>query len=559
MTYLEDVPNTDIAGGHGTHVAGIIGGTGAASGGRFEGVAPGADIVGYGSGAGLFILDTLGGFDYALSNQFEYNIRVVSNSFGATGDTGTAFDPDDPTNIATKALADRGVVVVFSAGNAGSGEATITGNFKKAPWVVTVAAGDKGGRLSGYSSRGVDGGGGSVLVDGEPMQWLDRPTVTAPGTDIYSTRASTSDGLDLASIDQAIAEIGPGQAPFYTRLSGTSMAAPHISGVVALMLEANPSLSWREVKQILQDTASNVPGRANWESGAGYVNAYAAVQAALGAGEFGATVNGNRAFNASALVSAAPETRHEIAFSPAGETGEVRFEVGAGVALVNARANVGDGTVALVLVDPSGTSYGSSIALPQIGQSIAVAAPGKPGTWTLTVRGIGAVSGVDLDPLGASNGLSPPTTVTAFVKLVRTDGYTGLDDIAGHPAQGFIEAAVSKRLVDGDPDGRFRPDAVLTRAELASYLAMGAGLRQSDPLRGASFGDVPAFDDYAIEIQDATGAVRLSPPQHGRIEFAPLLEVWVGGGEYNVAYALSRLGLRTGWVGGLNSSPMRAA
>src|SRR5919107_2941133 len=52
--------------------------------------------------------------------------------------------------------------------------------------------------------------------------------------------------------------------------------------------------------------------------------------------------------------------------------------------------------------------------------------------------------------------------------------------------------------------------------------------------------------------------IRLSPPQHGRIEFAPLLEVWVGGGESNVSYALSRLGLRTGWIGGLNSSPMGA-
>jgi 2-dehydro-3-deoxygluconokinase len=50
--------------------------------------------------------------------------------------------------------------------------------------------------------------------------------------------------------------------------------------------------------------------------------------------------------------------------------------------------------------------------------------------------------------------------------------------------------------------------------------------------------------------------IRLSPPGHGRIEFAPQLEVWVGGGEYNVAYALARLGLRTGWVGGLNTSPM---
>lgn len=50
--------------------------------------------------------------------------------------------------------------------------------------------------------------------------------------------------------------------------------------------------------------------------------------------------------------------------------------------------------------------------------------------------------------------------------------------------------------------------------------------------------------------------IRLSPPDHGRIEFSPSLEVWVGGGEYNVSYALARLGLRTGWVGGLNTSPM---
>jgi 2-dehydro-3-deoxygluconokinase len=50
--------------------------------------------------------------------------------------------------------------------------------------------------------------------------------------------------------------------------------------------------------------------------------------------------------------------------------------------------------------------------------------------------------------------------------------------------------------------------------------------------------------------------IRLSPPGYGRIEFAPVLEVWVGGGEYNVAYALARLGLRTAWAGGLNDSPM---
>ncbi|XQF92675.1 hypothetical protein ACOBV9_16680 [Pseudoalteromonas espejiana] len=56
---------------------------------------------------------------------------MISNSFGSTSDTGTDFNPDHPTNVATKQLSDNGVIVVFSAGNSGSGESTITGNFKK--------------------------------------------------------------------------------------------------------------------------------------------------------------------------------------------------------------------------------------------------------------------------------------------------------------------------------------------------------------------------------------------------------------------------------------------
>jgi subtilisin family serine protease len=510
VTYQENVPNTDIGSGHGTHVAGIIGATGAAStGGQFEGVAPGAGIVGYGSGATLFILDTLGGFDYALTHQFEYNIRVVSNSFGQTSDTGSAFNPDHPTNVATKKLADRGVIVVFSAGNSGPGESTITGQFKKAPWVIAVAAGDKSGRLASFSSRGEDGRGGEVTIDGETFAWVDRPAVTAPGVDIYSARASTSDGLDLLSFDQAVEEIGPGQALYYTQLSGTSMAAPHISGIVALMLEANPALDWREVKQILQDTASNVPGREPWEAGAGYVNAYAAVQAALGRGLFGATVNQNRVFNAQAQISVASSQDFAIDFSPVGPTGSVQFEVGPDIALVNARANVGDNTVALVLIDPDGRRFGSSISLPVLGPNIATSAPGVPGTWTLTVRGIGSVSGTALDPAGVTNGYAAPGTVNANVKQLRTDGFSGLDDVAGHPGQGFVEFAVRERLVDADADGRFRPDDALLRRELADFLVMGMGVRQSDPLAGPSFADVPAGEPLFpfVEAVSARGAV----------------------------------------------------
>ena len=82
VTYVEGVPNTDTSSGHGTHCAGIVGGTGARSNGLYAGVAPGAKLVGYGSGAVLFVLDSIGGFDYALVNQFRFAapIRVISTS-----------------------------------------------------------------------------------------------------------------------------------------------------------------------------------------------------------------------------------------------------------------------------------------------------------------------------------------------------------------------------------------------------------------------------------------------------------------------------------------------
>ncbi|MFT6954281.1 MAG: hypothetical protein ACI9UD_001647 [Glaciecola sp.] len=76
-------------------------------------VAPGADLIDYGSGAALLIIDSIGGFDYALTHQFQYNIRVISNSFGSTSDIGTDFNPDDLINIATKDLADNGIITVF--------------------------------------------------------------------------------------------------------------------------------------------------------------------------------------------------------------------------------------------------------------------------------------------------------------------------------------------------------------------------------------------------------------------------------------------------------------
>jgi serine protease AprX len=95
LVTLENIPNTDLNVGHGTHCAGILGGNGAASGGLYSGVAPGAKLIGTGSGAGLFVLNALGGFEWSIANQSRYNNRVISSSWGNSG----AFDADDPTNL----------------------------------------------------------------------------------------------------------------------------------------------------------------------------------------------------------------------------------------------------------------------------------------------------------------------------------------------------------------------------------------------------------------------------------------------------------------------------
>jgi hypothetical protein len=499
VTYVEGVPDTDIGSGHGSHVAGTTAGTGAASGGQYAGVAPGADLIGYGSGAVLLVLDTLGGFDYALVNQFRYNIRVVNNSWGQSG-TEDPFDPNDPTSVATKILSDRGIVIVFAAGNDGSGEGTIGGGFIKAPWVVTVGAGNKDGTLADFSSRGLKNAGGTVMVDGEEFEWEDRPNIVAPGVGIVSALANTGTlgYLDPVNTDYAIME-------------GTSMAAPHTAGVIALMLEANPKLTWREVIDILEGTATNMPGREAWEVGAGYINAYAAVMTAAGLrDDFGSTPNIKREFNAEVHETRIQGPDFDLFFNPlldndapALGSGKESFTVAAGLSTVIAKATVSDNTVAIVLTDPDGNRYGSAISLPQLGERIAVTAPAIPGVWTVEVRGIGSVSGVALDPLGLTNGTGAPGTVSVDVDFNRIDGFTGLNDIAGHPAQGLIERGVAERLLDARAGGYYDPDSALTRAELADYLTQGGAVRQFR----LSSGDAVFTDTFAGLPEAAAEAV----------------------------------------------------
>src|SRR5436309_14081390 len=83
--FVESLPNSETSVGHGTHVAGIAAGLGTASAGYYTGVAPGAKLVGLGTGDILFIFWALAGFDYILVHQQAYNIKVVINSWGTNG------------------------------------------------------------------------------------------------------------------------------------------------------------------------------------------------------------------------------------------------------------------------------------------------------------------------------------------------------------------------------------------------------------------------------------------------------------------------------------------
>jgi len=276
-TYLEGQPNTDISSGHGTHCAGSVGGSGAQSAGDYRGVAPNADIVGYGSGAVISILDAVGGFDYAIAKQnaFDAPIKVISNSWGSSG----AFDPTDPVNIASYAAYKQGIVSVFAAGNDGPTEDTHN-PYAQAPWVISVGAGNKDGTLADFSSRGNPGESGSfTMADGVQWTYVNQPAVVATGVDIVSTRALTG-ALPILSAPQDAA-LGA-RAAFYTHMSGTSMATPHVAGIVALLLQANPGLTPLEVKQALTATADPIAGRSAYEVGSGQVDAYEAVQVAEG-------------------------------------------------------------------------------------------------------------------------------------------------------------------------------------------------------------------------------------------------------------------------------------
>jgi len=280
-----DTPNSDLTSGHGTHVASTIAGSGARSGGKYKGVAPGATLVGVGAGDAISILYAVQGFDFVFKPEIRetHNVRIISNSWGTSG---SHFAPYNPISIASKRAYDYGMIVAFAAGNDGPNNDTLN-PYSASPCVISVGAGHAKNTMTATNPlvrKGMPGELASFSSRGIPGDALHHPDIVLPGVNIVAARATSGSITPVYT-----GYNGTNPEPYYSSISGTSMATPHMSGVAALMLEVNPNLNLDGVLKAVTSTANpmyakNADGTmrqlALHEVGAGYANAYASVQAA---------------------------------------------------------------------------------------------------------------------------------------------------------------------------------------------------------------------------------------------------------------------------------------
>jgi serine protease AprX len=260
--------------GHGTHVAGIMVGNGAGSGGQLAGIAPQASLV------SVRVLDSLGrgatsdvlaGLQWVQEHKSEYGIRVVNLSLGHP-----IVEPAsaDPLVEAVEELWDAGVVVVCSAGNRGrEGHVTVTSpcNARK---VITVGATNTNGtapisddNVATYSSRGPT-----------TFDLVAKPDIVAPGNRIVSLRSPGS-LMDTLLPDRRVAgDLANPNVKAYFEMSGTSMASPVVAATAALMIEQEPSLNPGSVKARLMMSARRAAFGDPLVSGAGYLDILGALQ-----------------------------------------------------------------------------------------------------------------------------------------------------------------------------------------------------------------------------------------------------------------------------------------
>lgn len=240
--------------GHGTHVAGIIGGSGYSSKGKYMGIAPACNLIilkvldhrGDGN-----ISDVLAGLQWIIDNKKRYNIRIVNISVGTS-----AKDTLDENSLLVQgvnAVWDSGIIVVVAAGNNGPGPMSIStpGISRK---VITVGSSDDNVSVEVFGSKSKDYSG-----RGPTPYCIKKPDIVAPGSNIISCNINRYGMKGRPNARYQAADF----PMMYTIKSGTSMATPVVSGAIALLLSAHPNLNNREVKLRLRDCAIDLGQR--WE------------------------------------------------------------------------------------------------------------------------------------------------------------------------------------------------------------------------------------------------------------------------------------------------------
>ncbi len=245
--FTSDATVTD-GNGHGTHVASTVGGSGAASGGKRKGVAPGADLMigkvladgGYGEDSWV-----LAGMVWAVDQGAD----VVSMSLG-----GDADDGSHPLAQAVNELsAASDTLFVIAAGNAGQAGPSTVSSPGSADSALTVGAVDVHDVMANFSSRG------PRLRDGAL-----KPEVVAPGVDVTAARAAGT-------------ELGPVVDDVYTTLSGTSMATPHVAGLAAILKQEHPTWDGEQLKSVIANSTVPVANATGFDAGTGRVDALNAI------------------------------------------------------------------------------------------------------------------------------------------------------------------------------------------------------------------------------------------------------------------------------------------
>jgi serine protease AprX len=249
--------------GHGTHVASIIGGDGSESSGKYIGVAPMVNIINVkvsNDDGSAMMEDVVLGLQWVLENKDTYNIRVVNISLNSA--VAESYNTS-PLDAAVEILWFNSIVVVVSAGNTGGGTIYPPAND---PFVITVGAMDDKGTaaikddvLANFSAYG-NIENGSV-----------KPDLVAPGKNIIARIVNQNMGLAGSHPANKV-------GTQYFKMSGTSMAAPMVSGAVALLLQDEPGLTPDQVKYRLMATANKSwNGYDAKKAGAGYLDIFAAV------------------------------------------------------------------------------------------------------------------------------------------------------------------------------------------------------------------------------------------------------------------------------------------